>query len=193
MFLEHVERIDGPGRCRKATRLLIHDVCCGQARPRGGVPLKGAPQIAIRDDAHRFAVAFFRFKDGSGTHPASGYGNNHLPDAVSRMDRDAGFRIDEIGQPQQQLAPEAATGMGAREILTAETAGFHQRHGEGIAHRELGSGTVGGRQVVRAGFLIHRNVEHQLGGPAHGAVGPAYHGHDREVSGGQHGQQAHDF
>ena len=75
------------------------------------------------------------------------------------------------------------------EILTAESAGFHQGHRQRIAQRELGGGRRGGREVVRAGLLFHAHIQGVQGSFGDRAVDPSNHGDKGNLPGLQQGQE----
>ena len=72
---------------------------------------------------------------------------------------------------QQQPAAERAARMRAGEVLGGEAARLQQRDGQRIAHHQRGGGARRGGEIVRAGFLRHRDVQVHIGGAREGRVG----------------------
>ena len=66
----------------------------------------------------------------------------------------------EVAHVHQQLAAERAAGVRAREVLLAKAARVEQRHRQRVAQRHLRRGAGGGRQVQRAGLLVHGAGQH---------------------------------
>jgi len=52
--------------------------------------------------------------------------------------------------------------VGAREVLPGEAARLEHRYRERIAHGERSGGAGGGREIQRAGFLGHADIERTL-------------------------------
>jgi hypothetical protein len=71
--------------------------------------------------------------------------------------------LHDVGDVGQQLAAQRATGVGAGEIVGAETARVEQGDRQCIAEGQCRGGAGGRGQVQRAGFLVDAGVEVDVG------------------------------
>ena len=92
----------------------------------------------------------------------------HRRRLVHRGQRVAG--VHELVDSQEALA-EAAAGVEAGEVIGREAAGLEQRHGQSVAEREGRGGRGGRREVERAGLLVDRRVEMDVGVARRGLCG----------------------
>jgi hypothetical protein len=93
----------------------------------------------------------------------------------------------------EQLAPERAARVRAREVLGPKPARIQQRHGERVAQRQLRGGAGRGRQVQRAGFLLDAAVQHDVGMASQGGIRIARHRHQRHAQPLEHRQDDGDL
>ena len=169
---------------------LRHELTDRQG-PQIGMRLVMSRQIAVGEDAAQFAIAI---DDGRGAGAALGHFFQHLEHGgVGAGHRELGGFAHDLVDPGEQNAAETAPGVETGKVVLLESARLKQNHGQGITKREHGRGAGGRGQIERAGFLAHRDIEHDVGGLAEGGVGAAGHGDEFHVKTGQRWEDIEEF
>ena len=118
---------------------------------------------AVGDDAEQVAVGF---GDGGEAEPFAAHFVDHVGHFRRRPARAERPR-PRASAPQRGAAfCRAAAGMQRREIVFFESAPLEQRDGQRVAHGHGGGGGSGGREIQRAGFFFHGDVEDDVAGRA---------------------------
>ncbi|KAG1420426.1 hypothetical protein G6F57_023639 [Rhizopus arrhizus] len=64
-----------------------------------------------------------------------------------------------VGYSRQQLASQTASGVKASKVLRLKAPRRGEHNSKGVTHRDRRGGGTGGREVVVARFMRHRNIE----------------------------------
>ena len=122
--------------------------CCIMRRKSPSVTMPSSLPLAIHD--------------GGEPEPLAAHFVNHV--GHFRAGRNAGkifARVHQSFETTQTLA-EFSAGMQGGEIFFLEAAALEQRNRQRIAHGERRSSGGGGREIQRAGFFFHGDVEHDV-------------------------------
>ncbi len=133
--------------------------------------------------------------DGDGAGALSGDEGERLVDRGGRRCRMAicSLRAHDVLDLEQQVAAERAAGMEGGEVLLLEAARLEQHHGQRVADGEHGGGAGGGREIERAGFARHVDVDVDFGLARERRFGIAGEGDDARAEALEAGDEPRDF
>jgi hypothetical protein len=152
--------------------------------------LVGADEIAVGEDA--FEAALGIDDDGAGAGLAHGFEGGIDGGIGGGGDELVAFAHD-IADAGEEGATEAAAGVELGEIFVAESAGFEEDHGEGIAEHEHVGGAAGGGEVEGAGFAFDVDIEDDVAVSAEGGIGGAGEGDDFDGEAFEEGEEVEEF